>query len=189
VHRELAITLDDILLEDGKVAPFGRSQSSYTAMGRFGNVFLVNGEPDATFDVKRGEVVRFYFTDTANTRVFNVGIPGARVKRVGGDSGRYEREELVDGVVLAPSERAVVDVLFDAPGELVLEHRTPHRTYTLAAITVSDEPAEPGPAAAFRVLRTNGDVAAQRARIERFLEVEPDRTLALVAELDLARSS
>jgi FtsP/CotA-like multicopper oxidase with cupredoxin domain len=154
-------------------------------MGRFGNVFLVNGEPEGTFDVKRGEVVRFYFTDTANTRVFNVGIPGARVKRVGGDSGRYEREELVDGVVLAPSKRAVVDVLFDAPGELVLEHRT----YAPAAITVSDEPAEPGPAAAFRVLRTNGDVAAQRARIERFLEVEPDRTLALVAELDLARSS
>ena len=26
VHRELALTLDDILLEDGKVAPFSRSR-------------------------------------------------------------------------------------------------------------------------------------------------------------------
>ena len=35
------------------------------------------------------------------------------MKLVGGDSGRYERETFVDEVLLAPSERAVVDVLFD----------------------------------------------------------------------------
>ena len=45
-----------------------------------------------------GEVVRFYFTNTANTRVFNVELPGARMKLVGGDSGRFEREEFVDDV-------------------------------------------------------------------------------------------
>ena len=44
-------------------------------------------------------------------------MPGARMKLVGGDSGRYEREEFVDSVILAPSERAVVDVLFDEPGQ------------------------------------------------------------------------
>ena len=35
-------------------------------------------------------------------------------------------------MILAPSERAVVDVLFDQPGQLELEHRTPDRTYRLA---------------------------------------------------------
>ena len=55
-------------------------------------------------------------TNTANTRVFNVGFAGARMKLVGGDSGRVEREEFVDDVLLAPSERAVVDVLFDERG-------------------------------------------------------------------------
>ena len=35
------------------------------------------------------------------------------MKLVGGDSGRYEHEEFVDEVLLAPSERAVVDVLLD----------------------------------------------------------------------------
>ena len=39
-NRELALTLDDILIEDGKVAPFSRTESNYTAMGRFGNVLL-----------------------------------------------------------------------------------------------------------------------------------------------------
>ena len=37
-HRELTLTLDDILLEDGKVAPFSRLHPTYTAMGRFGSV-------------------------------------------------------------------------------------------------------------------------------------------------------
>ena len=45
-HRELALTLDDILLEDGKVAPFSRAETTYAAMGRFGDVLLVNGETD-----------------------------------------------------------------------------------------------------------------------------------------------
>src|SRR5919201_3436738 len=41
-HRELPITLDDILLEDGKVAPFSPTETTYSAMGRFGNQLLVN---------------------------------------------------------------------------------------------------------------------------------------------------
>jgi FtsP/CotA-like multicopper oxidase with cupredoxin domain len=184
-NREVTLTLDDILLEDGRVAPFGRSQSTYTAMGRFGNVLLVDGEPELTLTAGQGEVVRFYLTDTANTRVFNVGLPGARMKLVGGDSGHYEHEQLVAAVLLAPSERAVVDVLFDEPGQLTLEHRTPDRTYPLAAIAVSDEPAEPSLAPQFEQLRTNADMVAERERIAPHLEAEPDKTVALVAEMDM----
>ena len=135
-HRELAVTLDDILLEDGRVAPFSRPETTHAAMGRFGDVMLVSGETDLSLAAQRGEVVRFYLTNTANTRVFKVGAPGARMKLVGGDSGRVEHEEFVDAVVLAPSERVVVDVLFDEPGELALEHRTPDQVYPLGAITV-----------------------------------------------------
>jgi FtsP/CotA-like multicopper oxidase with cupredoxin domain len=184
-NREVTLTLDDILLEDGRVAPFGRSQSTYTAMGRFGNVLLVNGEPELTLTAGQGEVVRFYLTDTANTRVFNVGLPGARMKLVGADSGHYEHEELVEAVLLAPSERAVVDVVFDQPGQLALEHRTPDRTYALAAIAVSHEPAEPSLAPRFEQLRTNADMVAERERVAPYLEAEPDKTVALVAEMDM----
>ena len=45
-------------------------------------------------------------------------------------------------VLLAPSERAVVDVLFDTPGTFPLEHRTPDHTYVLGEIVVSDEAVE-----------------------------------------------
>jgi FtsP/CotA-like multicopper oxidase with cupredoxin domain len=185
VNRELALTLDDILLEDGRVAPFARSETTYVAMGRFGNVLLVNGEPALSLSARRGEVVRLHLTDTANTRVFNVGLPRARMKLVGGDSGHYEREELVEAVLIAPSERVTVDVLFDEPGELTLEHRTPDRTYPLATITVSDEPAGPSLAPQFGSLRTNADMVAERAGITPYLDAKPDKTIALVAEMDM----
>jgi FtsP/CotA-like multicopper oxidase with cupredoxin domain len=139
VDRELVLTLDDLLLEDGKVAPFSPTETTYAAMGRFGNVFLAGGDPDLRLAAGAGEVVRLWLTNTANTRVFNLRLPGARMKLVGGDSGRVEHQELVTEVLLAPSERAVVDVLVERPGELHLEHRTPDRTYPLAAITVGEE--------------------------------------------------
>lgn len=185
VHRELALTLDDVLIEDGRIAPFRRSETTYAAMGRFGNVLLVNGETDLGLTARRGEVVRLYLVNTANTRVFEVALPGAVMKRIGGDSGRIEREELVDTVRLAPSERAVVDVLFRTPGTFALEHRTPGRAYRLGTIEVLDEPAQPELAAKFATLRTNADVTAERARIAPYLDAAPDRTLSLIAEMDL----
>src|SRR5918999_731890 len=125
VNRELALTLDDILLEDGRVAPFSRAETTHSAMGRFGDILLVGGETDLSLTAQLGEVVRFYLTNTANTRVFKVVLPGARMKLVGGDSGRVEHEQFVEEVILAPSERVVVDVLLDHPGDLALEHHTP----------------------------------------------------------------
>ena len=183
--RELVLTLDDLLVEDGKVAPFSPVETSYAAMGRFGNVFLTSGEPDPRLEARPGEVVRLWLTNTANTRVFNVTLPGTRMKLVGGDSGRVEHEELVDQVLLAPSERAVVDVLFERPGELTLEHRTPDRTYRLATVTVGDEPATPSPAAReFEVLRRAPELEAERRQLDRWLAAPPDKVLALVAQMD-----
>jgi FtsP/CotA-like multicopper oxidase with cupredoxin domain len=152
-------------------------------MGRFGNTLLVNGDPELSLQARHGEVVRFYMTNTANTRVFNVAIRGARMKRVGGDSGRYEREEFVDSVVIAPSQRAVVDVLFEQRGPVALEHRTPQRTYPLAMIAVNEERAEPSFALQYRELRSNADIGTDRSRIASYLAAEPDKTLALVAEM------
>src|SRR5512133_2100334 len=90
--RDFILTVDDLLVEDGKIAPFSPVETTYTAMGRFGNVLLVAGEPDHSFTARAGEVVRLWLTNTANTRVFNVQLPGARMKLIGGDSGRMEHE-------------------------------------------------------------------------------------------------
>jgi FtsP/CotA-like multicopper oxidase with cupredoxin domain len=184
VNREWVLTLDDVLIEDGRIAAFSRSETSYAAMGRFGNVLLVAGEPELALEARQGEVVRLYLTNTANTRVFKVKVPGARMKLVGGDSGRCEREEIVEDAILAPSERVILDVLFDRAGELALEHHTPEKVYRLASIAVSDEPAEPSLAESFEQLRSDPELNAERADLDRHLSAEPDKTLAFVAEMD-----
>src|SRR6478752_94909 len=159
-HRELALTLDDVLIEDGQIAAFSPDETTYAAMGRFGNVLLIAGDPELVLTACTGEVVRLCLTNTANTRVFKVALPGARMKLIGGDSGRVEHEEFVEDVILAPSERVVVDVCFEMPGRLALEHRTPDRTYRLADISVTEEQAAPSLAEAFSELRIAPELAA-----------------------------
>jgi FtsP/CotA-like multicopper oxidase with cupredoxin domain len=184
-HREVLLTLDDLLIEDERLAPFSRSETTFAAMGRFGNVLLVGGETDLALSVQRDEVVRFYLTNTANTRVFNVALPGARIKLVGSDSGRYEFEQFVDSVILGPSERAVIDARFAQPGELSLEHRTPSHTYALAKITVSAKAVTPSLTQQFDTLRHNQEWVAERKRFAPYFDAPSDKSLALVAEMAL----
>jgi FtsP/CotA-like multicopper oxidase with cupredoxin domain len=176
--------VDDLLVEEGRIAAFSPTETSYAAMGRFGNVFLTSGEPDLHLTAGAGEVVRLWLTNTANTRVFNLTLPGAQMKLVGGDSGRVEDQELVESVVLAPSERVVVDVLVERPGELALEHRTPDRTYKLATVTVAEDGRGSAAAREFGVLRRAPELAAERQQLDRWLAAPPDKVLALVAQMD-----
>ena len=183
VDREVVLAVDDVLIEDGAIARFDRGGPDHVAMGRFGNILLVNGQPDWQLEVRRDEVVRFYLSNTANTRVFNLAFAGARMKLVGGDSGRYERETLVEDVLIAPSERAVVDVLFDRHGEIAIEHRMPARTHRLGRIRVDEGSAGSSAAEVFAALRRNPEFADERSRIAVEVAREPDKTLALVAEM------
>src|SRR5436305_3405426 len=183
VNRESTLTLDDLLLEEGKIAPFSRTLSDHTAMGRFGNVMLINGETSPQFSFSQGEVVRLYLVNTANVRVFNVRLPGARMKLVGSDNGRVEREEFVEEVLLSPSERAIVDVYFEHVGQFALEHRTPDRTYPLATVIVQAQLSEPSFAQEFFTLRTSTELEAERVKIAAEAERPPDKPLAIVAEM------
>ena len=182
--RQLSLTLDDLLVEDGQIAPFRKSGPTFVAMGRYGNVMLINGETQFSGQAAAGEVVRLYVVNTANTRIFNFAIRGARAKLVGGDSGRYERETIIDEVLLAPSERAVIDVLFETPGQVLLEHRTPDHVYDLGAFTVTEGTAGPA-AGSFEVLRTDPELAAEHQLIGRDLERPPDKVLAFYALMPL----
>jgi FtsP/CotA-like multicopper oxidase with cupredoxin domain len=183
--RQLSLTLDDLLVEDGQIAPFHRSGPNYTAMGRFGNELLINGDTTFTGEATVGEVVRLYLVNTANTRIFNVAVRGAQAKLIGGDSGRYERQTFVEEVLLAPSERAVVDVLFDTPGQVRLEHRTPDRVYNLGAFDVATSPGGSPAAATFAASRTDPELSAERQRLAADLGRPPDKVLAFFSLMPL----
>jgi suppressor of ftsI len=116
-HDEFAI-LDDLLVNDNGLVPYGRDAATHALMGRFGNV-----RSRHHFTAKAGQVVQFAFTNVANARVFNLSFPGTRMKIIGSDAGRYEHEAWVPSVVIAPAERYIAQVRFDRPGRVPLVSR------------------------------------------------------------------
>jgi suppressor of ftsI len=146
--------------------------------------------------VDRGGVVRFFLTNASNTRVFNVTMPGARMKLVGGDVGKIEREVWTSSVVLAPAERYVVDVRFDSAGRVpilnsvqAIDHlagRYFADVDTLGVVAVGSTPATPDLASSFATLRTNADVRAEIDRYRSRFDAPPTRTLLLT--LDVAKT-
>lgn len=82
VNSEKTLVLDDILIENGNIAPIPKNFANYVIMGRFGNTMLVNGETNYQMQAKTGEVMRLYLTNVSNTRVYNFQIPGIQMKLV-----------------------------------------------------------------------------------------------------------
>jgi len=189
VDREQILALDDILLDDDGPSPYGADGTTHALMGRWGNLFLVNGEPSYRLSVRQGDVVRFYLTNVSNARVYNLAFGGARVKVVASDAGRLERERWAPSVVIAPAERYVVDVRFDGAGDVALTNRIQaldhmYGTYTpevdtLGIIGVASGGSTTDASREFNHLRVNVDVTAELAPFRRAAARPPDHTLVL----------
>jgi FtsP/CotA-like multicopper oxidase with cupredoxin domain len=192
VNRELSLVLNDLLINADSLIPFGKEAPTYALMGRVGNVLTVNGEPNYKLSVKKGEVVRFFFTNVSNSRTYNVSFSGAPMKVVASDVSRFEREERVASVVLAPAERYVVEARFDRPGRYALvnaiqainhyEGEFVPEVDTLGIVTVSDVPASPDHGSRFAALRAYPAVSRDVDRFRRYFDKEPDERLTLTVK-------
>jgi len=189
VNGEDFLILDDLLIDDAGLFPYGREGAVQALMGRFGNRMLVNGEPRWEATVRRGEVRRLYLTNVASTRTFNLVLDGARAKLVGADVSKFERERRVEHVVLAPAQRYLVDVRFDEPGTVALTNSIQAIDHfraefypvvdTLGLVTVLDEPVETDHGPAFETLRENADVISDIDRYRPAFGRPPDHELEL----------
>jgi FtsP/CotA-like multicopper oxidase with cupredoxin domain len=122
--NESFLILDDLLLGDAGLVPYGASTPTHAAMGRFGNVMLVNGETSWSATARTGEVMRLHLTNVANTRTFNLSLgPDARMRAVSSDLGDFASAQTVESVVIAPAERYAIDVSFAKPGRYALVNR------------------------------------------------------------------
>ena len=92
-------------------------------------------------------------------------------------------------MLLAPSERAVVDVLFDTSGTFPIEHRTPDRSYRLGSVIVADPPAERSLHEEFETLHVNDELATERARLDQERTRTPDKTLVFTASMPILYGS
>ncbi len=182
VNREVPIMVDDILLDNGKPAPFGKV-ADHALMGRYGNVMLTNGEDDYKLSLKRGETVRFYFTNTANTRTFNLTVPEVKMKVVGGDNGRYEKEFYSGSVIISPSERVVVEAHFPKSGKYELIHKTPNKQYVMGVLDVSEETVDDSFVNDFNKLRVNNDIRKEIPNIDSYFSKKADKNLKMTVTM------
>jgi FtsP/CotA-like multicopper oxidase with cupredoxin domain len=194
VNREAVLMLDDLLVGEDGLVPLGTESPTHALMGRFGNTFLINGEPGYRLAVARGEVVRFYLTNVASARTFNLSFPGARMKVVASDVGPYAREAWVESVVIGPAERYVLHVRFDRPGPVALVNRVRGLDHlygrffpevdTLGSVEVGRARAVPDVGVGFAALRRDAAAAGEMERFRRAADTAPVKALILTLEAE-----
>jgi FtsP/CotA-like multicopper oxidase with cupredoxin domain len=193
-NREEILILDDLLVGPEGPVPLGKDSPTHALMGRFGNLFLVNGEPSPGYRlaVRRAEVVRFYLTNASSTRTLNLSFAGARMKVVAADAGPFEHEAWVESVVIAPAERYVVHVRFDRPGNVALVNQVRALDHlwgrffpqvdTLGVVSVARQRVRDDLGASFAALRRDTAVVRALEPYRRFVDTAPDQTLVLTLE-------
>ena len=192
VNREQVLIVDDLLMNADTLIPFGKQAPDFALMGRIGNVLMVNGEPSYALRVRRGAVVRFFLTNVASSRTYNLSFSGAPIKVVASDLSLFEREEMVPSVVLAPAQRYIVEVRFDHPGRYALVNAVQAVNHyrglfdpevdTLGIVTVDSAPATPDYGARFATLRHNEDVVRDIARFRPYFNKPPDKHFTLTIQ-------
>jgi FtsP/CotA-like multicopper oxidase with cupredoxin domain len=193
VNSEQVLMLEDLLMNGDTLIPFGKPGPDFALMGRVGNTLLVNGEPDFALQASQGEVIRFYLTNVSSSRTYNLSFGGAPMKVVASDVSRFEHEERVASVVLAPAERYIVDVRFDHPGRFALVNSVQAINHfrgefgaevdTLGVVTAGPRPASPDYGTSFATLRDNAAVTRDIERYRAGFDRPPDKTLHLTLKV------
>lgn len=189
VNETEILVLDDITLdEDGNLIPYGEDDALFPLMGRFGNVMIINGEALYEGLFQKNSVVRYFITNVANTRTFRLHFADAKMKLVGSDVGRYEHEQYVESVTIAPAERYIVDVHFSDEGAYSLTHESPLSTSTLGTIYIDEKSAIPDLSEAFAVEHEHEDVIADIDAFRQYFDDPIDKTLRLSIETTMDHS-
>ena len=151
VDREEIVIVDDLFKDEekGQIVPYGKKAENYSLMGRFGNTILTNGEtfPGFIYVDSTDTIFRFYLINTSNTRTLNFSwraksnedAAKPKMKIIGSDIGLYEKDTFADSVILAPAERAIVDVKFTDANTYELISSSPSNTYPLGKVEITEE--------------------------------------------------
>lgn len=194
--REEFLMLDDLLVDGEQLLPYGRDAANFTIMGRFGNVMLVNGEERYAATVRPGEVVRFFVTNVSNTRSYNLSFAGHDMKLVGTDLSRYQREMMVESLVISPAERYIVEVRFPAAGTFALLNQVQvvdhmRGTFyaaidTLGAVVVEGSAVEEADAllSSHSIMRTDAVLEAELAEFRPHFDRPVDHEILLTVDIE-----
>lgn len=179
VNREETIILDDILLDNDKIADISDNFTNYMLMWRFWSIMMINWDANYKMSAKKWEVMRMYFTNVSNTRIYNITIPWAKIKLVWWDNGKYEKEQYIDNFIIAPAERYIVEVMFNKSWTYTIQNKTPNKTYSLWKIEVSDKKLLSNYKKEFDTLRVNKDIISDIDKFRPYFDKENDKSINL----------
>ena len=147
-----------LLIDDWRLADDARIHESFGAMmdlshaGRVGNWVTVNGSGDFRLSVKRHERLRLRLVNTANARIFSLGLQGVEGWIVALDGQPLDEPVPAGRMTIAPAQRA--DLIVDVTGEegaaalLVSFERDGARTIATLGVAGIERPSRlPTPAA------------------------------------------
>lgn len=122
VDRDEALLIDDWrLTADGAIDESFGAMMDWSHAGRLGNWVTVNGDGALTLPARRYERWRLRLANTANARVFSLGLQGLEGWTVALDGQPLAAPEPAGRLELAPAQRAdlIVDVTADSEAFLV----------------------------------------------------------------------
>jgi FtsP/CotA-like multicopper oxidase with cupredoxin domain len=114
VDAERIFVLHDVqLLEDDAIAT--QADHEDIALGRRGNVVLVNGGPPGTMRSQRGSIERWRIVNSSNGRFLRLSLGGPPMRVIGWDGGFVRDPYEVSYLLMAPGER--YDLLVTMPAD------------------------------------------------------------------------
>jgi FtsP/CotA-like multicopper oxidase with cupredoxin domain len=118
---ERILHVDDLkLAPDGDLAPFGDEHEHHS--GREGDVRLVNGRQEPTFEIPADTVERWRIIDAANTRFVRLSLGGRSFSIIGTDGGLLPAPVSATEVLITPGERVDLAVgPFDEGEQIEIE--------------------------------------------------------------------
>ena len=138
VAAERVLVLDDVKLgTNGDLDP--SVDDSDMRYGRQGNTLIVDGQAGGTLRARAGARERWRLVDAANSRFFELSLPGHTFLVIGFDGGLLPAPYETDTLLIAPGER--YDVIVELSGD-------PGATFPLQTLyydRARGELADPGP--------------------------------------------
>ena len=174
--KEEYLILDDFSEDD----IFYKNKVNKTLMGRFGNIMMINNDENYELTVNQYDVNRLFITNVANTRTFDFWIykdwVKQKLKLVGWDIWRIEKETMINSQIIAPAERYIVETRFDIPWEYLIKSKD----RVLGKIIVKKSDIVVKQKAFWSDLRENlDDYKNIRDNLDEFLSKAPDKKLRL----------
>lgn len=153
VDRDEVLLIDDWRLnEDARIHESFGAMMDWSHAGRVGNWVTVNGSGDFRLSVKRLARLRLRLANTANARIFSLGLQGVEGWIVALDGQPLAEPAPAGQITLAPAQRG--DLIVDVTGEegvhdmLVSFERDDIRTIATLDVAGQERPARlPAPAA------------------------------------------